>query len=383
MPISSINVLLITCCLCSYTACTYQKADLPGRQSAISDRYAAEEVKELLAFMETTIQKGTMIGHQDDLLYGNKWFADKNGSDIKRITGDYPAVTGWDFGNIETNADFNIDSVPFALIRERIAEAHARGIISTASWHADNPLTRGSYDDTTVGRPIDAILMDSIHRTVFYAWLDKLADFMLSLKDSNGRYIPLIFRPYMSHNKPGAYWWNSAQNSAGDFKKLWQATVTYLREKRNVHHILYAYSVYGTASSGELEDYYPGDEYVDIVGIDLFFDQPSDPDGQGYKSRLNESLSFLNGFSVKHKKVPSVTCTGMEGIRQANYFTDYLYPIFSQYKLSYILFWRNAWNDESHYYIPVPGHPASDNFVEFVNKPDVLLLGDIRQPGPV
>ncbi len=92
---------------------------------------------------------------------------------------------------------------------------------------------------------------------------------------------------------------------------------------------------------------------------------------------LNKSLSIITQFAEKNNKIPAVTCTGLEGIKIPNCFTEYIYPIVSQYKLSYVLFWRNAWNIEEHYFIPVPGHPASDDFIHFTKQSNILTCSKI------
>ena len=47
-----------------------------------------------------TPAKGFMFGHQDDLAYGVGWKYIPGKSDIKEVTGDYPAVYGWELGRI-------------------------------------------------------------------------------------------------------------------------------------------------------------------------------------------------------------------------------------------------------------------------------------------
>ena len=95
----------------------------------------------------------------------------------------------------------------------------------------------------------------------------------------------------------------------------------------------------------------------------------------------------LNGIYInrkkilpaKNKKIAAVTSTGLEGIKISDFFSKYLYPVISQYKLSFVLFEKNAWNQEKHYFIPVPGHPASEDFIRFVSYPDILTCDDIKK----
>ena len=79
--------------------------------------------------------KGVMIGHQDDTVYGTTWHYESGRSDVLSICGDYPAVVGFELGWIETGADKNLDGVPFDLMRREIILHHDRGGIVSLCWH--------------------------------------------------------------------------------------------------------------------------------------------------------------------------------------------------------------------------------------------------------
>lgn len=85
-------------------------------------------------------KKGYMYGHQDDTFYGVTWQWDKDRSDTYELVGDFPAVMGFDLGDIEKGDEKNLDSVPFTRIREALVLQHERGGIVTLSWHPRNPL---------------------------------------------------------------------------------------------------------------------------------------------------------------------------------------------------------------------------------------------------
>ena len=44
----------------------------------------------------------------------------------------------------------------------------------------------------------------------------------------------------------------------------------------------------------------------------------------------------------------------------------------SKYKISYVVFGPNMWNEEESYYIPIPGHPASEDFSKFAHSPHII-----------
>src|SRR5688572_15857124 len=93
---------------CSSSAQT----DLPA------DKHATKETISLYQKLKKLAAKGVMFGHQDDLAYGVGWKYQKNRSDIKDVTGDYPAVYGWELGHLEIDKPVNLDSVPFKTMQQ-------------------------------------------------------------------------------------------------------------------------------------------------------------------------------------------------------------------------------------------------------------------------
>ncbi|MBB4035359.1 mannan endo-1,4-beta-mannosidase [Dysgonomonas hofstadii] len=371
IPVLTVFILFLFSC--TQPAKVTERVECP-----VSDVQATPRTKELMSFLSHVKKKGIMIGHQDGLLYGNSWFNIEGWSDVKRATHDYPAVAGYDFGKIETDADINIDSVPFSIIKNKIIEGYKKQITTTISWHVDNPLTGGGYNDTSTGNTVAGLILPSGNLdNKFKISLDRLSDFLCELKDDNGIEIPVILRLFMSGNCQDEYWWSISHCSPEEYKSLWRKTVEYIRSERNIHHVLYAYSIRATDNPDELLNLYPGNEYIDIIGVNYYF--PDNDYKLGQRDIFDQTLAVVCDFAEKHKKIPALTETGMEGIKTPNYFTGQLYPILSKYELSYVLFWRNAWNMEEHYYVPIPGHPAVDDFVNFTAKSTIFLREDIKE----
>ena len=92
-----------------------------------------------------------MFGHQDDLAYGVGWKYEEGRSDIKDVTGDYPAVYGWELGHLEIDKPVNLDSVPFKKMQQLIKKGYERGGVITISWHLNNPLTGKSAWNPATG----------------------------------------------------------------------------------------------------------------------------------------------------------------------------------------------------------------------------------------
>ena len=66
-----------------------------------SDRQATPETRALYKNLYILIGKNILFGHQDDPCYGVGWKYIPGRSDVKDITGQYPALYGFDLGRIE------------------------------------------------------------------------------------------------------------------------------------------------------------------------------------------------------------------------------------------------------------------------------------------
>jgi hypothetical protein len=346
----------------------------------IDDRATPETVA-LFSRMDSVIRLGIMLGHQDDLAYGHDWYNKPGHSDVYSVTGRYPAVIGWDIGMIERGRAYNLDSVSFSNLKHHIREAHRLKAINTISWHGGNIATGGSAWDCTGDTIVRSILPGGINHTEFLSWLTKIANFFLDLtEEDSGRPIPILFRPY--HELTGDwFWWGSRQCSAEEYKQLWKMTVEYLKDSCNVHNILYTFSTGSVQTREQYMERYPSDNYVDVIGFDCYANSENEQASpeqtaeqiKHYTSQLKTNLDILTSYADYSGKIPALTETGMERFPHPTYFSEAVYNTVKDYPISYILFWRNAYNRPTHYYVPFSGSHGSADFRTFVNKPEILM----------
>jgi len=343
--------------------------------AVLVDSLATNETRALWQNMDRLRLAHTMFGHEDDLAYGVYWAYEAGRSDVKEITGSYPAVYGWDVGWIELDSTTNLDFIPFDAMRSFIQEAYARGGINTISWHLNNPHNGASSWDTT--RTVVHLLPGGQSHETFNLYLDRLARFLGSLTDEGGVAIPIIFRPWHEHT--GHWFWWSARYTEGDeYQRLWQYTVSYLRDVKGLHNLLYAYSPSNSGIETMWESY-PGDEWVDIIGYDDYFSYMGAEDEvtraaakASDLSRFMGSIEMIVTEAEKRGKIPAITETGLEALRDTTWFTSFLLPAINANdvtrRMSYVLVWRNA-NDatdrKEHFYAPYPGHASANDFLRF------------------
>jgi mannan endo-1,4-beta-mannosidase len=343
------------------------------------DKGATMQTIELYNRLFKLLDKGIMVGHQDDLAYGHSWYREAGRSDVKDVTGDYPAIVGNELGHIEIGADFNLDSVYFSDMKRYIKENYIRGGISTLSWHGDNIVTGRTAWDCAQDTVVRTVLPNGSNHAKYLTWLDRVANFFLDLKDDKGNLIPVIFRMY--HEQTGAwFWWGSKQCTPEEYKQLWIMTVEYLRDKKNVHNLLYAYSPSETKNEADYLERYPGDAYVDIVCYDSYVPADGADALNRYKEAMECNLKIVTDYAAKSGKIPTIGETGMTSVADSTYFTEVLYPVISKYKIAWVLFWRNAWEKSmpEHFFVPFTGQSSANDFKEFVEKPNILMNKDLH-----
>ena len=337
------------------------------------DSKATKETKALYANLKKIKDKGILFGHQDDLAYGVHWKGEKKRSDVKDVCGSYPAVYGWELAWLG-NSSHNLDTVDFKKMKKWIREGYQRGGVITIGWHMNNPKTGGSAWDKTGA--IDDILPKGSKHEFYKQRLDVLADFFGDLKSSNffGKPIPIIFRPFHEHTG-GWFWWGRPNNSPEAYIALWRFTVDYLKEKKGVHNLLYAYAPDIVKNKKHYLECYPGDDYVDILGLDDYHDVKSEED----IPNLTKRLKMVVELAEEKDKVAALTETGLERIPQDDWWTQMLLKHIKSdataSKIAYMMVWRNGRKD--HYYAPYKGHTSAEDFIKFRQDETTLFEDDL------
>ena len=311
-------------------------------------------------------------GHQDDLMYGHSWRCDSTlvSSDIFDVAGAYPAILGIDLGGIELGSAKNIDRNDFSLMREASRRHYERGGIVTLSWHLRNPLTGGDSWDISAGAAVvTSVLPGGQCHEMFLGWLDNAAEYIGSLE------IPVIWRPWHEHSGSW-FWWGADHCTAEQYNQLWRMTYDYFTLVKGVENILWAISPNSMPEFESWTERYPGDEYVDIIGLDCYCSssQPQDAAISKYRADMERCLGSLSAFAKAHGKILALTETGYEGIPYAKWWTQVLQGAVSEYPLAYILTWRNAWDRPEHFHAPWEGSGDAENFVEWTKIGNNKLL---------
>lgn len=379
MKVEFFVLLLVLCVTC---ACSSDDGPDPDPIEEITltlaDPLATAETRALYSNLWKIQSTGFMFGHHDDLIYGRDWTQEQDRSDVKEVCGDYPAVFSVDFAEI---MDDRYATGPLNADRRRtILEARRRGEVITACAHLNNPLTGGDSWDNSDNTVVQEILEDgSDVRVKYLSWLDRLAHFMNDLKDDQGNLIPVIFRPYHEHTQTWS-WWGRSCTTQQEFVSLWRFTVEYLTNDKGVHNLIFAISpqLDAAASIDNLLFRWPGDEYVDFIGMDSYHGTNT--------NALSVNAKNLEDLSREKKKPCGVTETGIEGVRKGNgeeyadYWTEEMLTPLIGKNISMVVMWRNKYDpahEGHHFYGPWSGHSSAADFVKFYQSSFTLFSSDL------
>jgi len=351
---------------------------------SLLDSKASTKTEALYQNLIALADQGILFGHQDDDAYGVGWRAVPGRSDVKSVTGSFPAVHGWDLGKIEVGWSFNLDTVNFQKMHHWIRQVYKRGGVNTISWHIDNPVSKKSAWDKTPA--VKDILPGGAQHAYFLAQLDLAADFLSKCKSGATR-IPIIFRPWHEHNGDW-FWWGKGNCTEAEYITLWKFTVEYLRDTKGLHHLIYAFSpdrsridmnepqlsyLYG----------YPGDEYVDIIGLDNYMDVGVSKTEAEFALKIKDLIKVsetITSIAREKNKVAAITETGQESILNPTWYSQVLLEPFKDkqsIKLAYVMVWRNA--NKKHHYAPYPGHPAVADFINYYKDANTLFESDLTR----
>lgn len=359
--------LLATACGGSKTASTEeQKAETPAQH--------------LRTRLENVVADGKYIfGHADDTAYGRNWEYEPGRSDVKEVAGDYPGLINWDLGWLELDSTANLDGVPFEYMAREIAAQDARGGINAISWHLNNPVTGGNAWDISNPRTIALLTTDGTPENArMIEMIGKTADFIGNLKDKDGNRIGVLWRPWHEHTG-NWFFWGRAHSTPEQYKKLWSMTRKVFDEK-GIDNVLWVYSPDKVYTEEEYLERYPGDDIIDVMGVDIY-QSPESPTGEeDYFKNVTAGLDVATKLAREHGKVLAFTETGLELLPTDDWYTRVLMPAIRHYPIAFVVVWRNAqtWMKEQ-YFAPFPGHPSADDFKRFQESPQTVFAADMEK----
>jgi mannan endo-1,4-beta-mannosidase len=341
----------------------------------LADPDATPATKALYSNLWAIREKGWIFGHQNDLLNGRKWQYTEGGSDTRDVCGDYPGIYAVDVASFMDGRTVPLQTLDENPVKLRtIKEAYDRGMVVMACMHLNNPLTGGdSWDNSSNQVAAEILKTGSETNLLFNSWLDNLAQLAKDLKGSDGVQIPIILRPFHEHGHEWS-WWGSTCTTAAEYVALWRYLVDGMKS-RGVHSFIYAISPAINNKATSESDFlirWPGDEYVDFIGMDVYI-------GLNNTVFLN-NLKLLKSLSDTKLKPAGVTEIGVEGFQSATYWTDNIAAPMAGRKMSMLVTWSNKYDPTGQgkvYYSVFPGHPSEESFRTMYSRSDTFFCEDL------
>jgi hypothetical protein len=243
---------------------------------------ASPEVQSLLAYFGDIYGKKILSGQQEGWRGTNALGFEL--AHITNTTGKLPAVLGLDLAGVTRTDNFRWRRLRHAAAERAIDWYVNRHGIVTLCWHWAAPLgERVVYSkDTRFDLP-RALTDGTDEHTAVLRDLDAVAAELKLLQDAQ---VPVLWRPL--HEANGRWFWWGAHGPE-PCKKLWWLMFDRFTGQHGLTNLIWVFS---PGASTDLADWYPGDEYVDLIGQDHY---PMDGNHGAAKDVFDELVAFGRG----------------------------------------------------------------------------------------
>ncbi len=257
-------------------------------EAKLSNPNAGEEAKRLMSYLCDIYGEYFLSGQVcNDGEGGLEFIA------IKKVTGKVPAVLGVDFG------DYTPTNVSHGSRGNQVEAAQLHwenGGIVEIHWHWNTPdrYVTGtwykSFYTKHTGMNLKNIMdgEDEAGYEDLMADIDAIAEQLKRLQDAG---VPVLFRP-LHEASGGWFWWGASGAEA--YKELYILLYEKLTEEHQLNNLIWVWN-------GQDAEWYPGDEYVDIIGEDIYQGE------RVYTSQISRYLEAAS-FSGERKLVYLTEC---------------------------------------------------------------------------
>jgi len=179
---------------------------------------------------------------------------------------------------------------------QSIAWSQQTGGVTTMMWHWNAPTDlidtpghewwRGFYTHaTTFDLPAALANPAGADYALLLNDIDTIAAELQKFEDAG---VPVIWRP-LHEAQGGWFWWGA--HGPETFKGLWTLMYDRLTDHHGLHNLIWEFT--SSAAEGDHLLWYPGDDMVDIIGVDIYTDPSSNMSGQ-----WNDVLDEYNGEKI-------------------------------------------------------------------------------------
>jgi len=251
------------------------------------NKNATKEVCNVLEYLASISGSDIIAGQhtqtmdQKELLY------------IERLTGKLPALCGFELLAYSPNINYDeSDEVCLKEVEEnkntldaalKWANDH-RGLI-TFTWHWFSPVGgkgKAFYSRHTDFDPRDVLVENSKSRSAFYSDMDHMAQILMPFKEAG---MPIIWRPL--HESEGTwFWWGSKGPAVA--AELYKLMFDHFTGVHALDNLIWVWNC-------PLREGYVGDEYADIISVDIYPEKHSHLD---FETNYNDLMMLCGDNKI-------------------------------------------------------------------------------------
>ena len=258
-------------------------ADLYEVKAKLINPKANDDAKRLMSFLVDMYGEKILSGQYcEDGAYGKEMQV------IQNVTGKQPAILGMDlmdYNGVNQRHGSNMN------LPTKVKAFWEKGGIVTLCWHwntseeyARKEWWGTFYTDSTTFSLAKAMNgQDQAGYDMLMKDIDNIVQPLLEIQEAG---IPILFRP-LHEASGGWFWWGASGPEV--YKQLWVLLYDTLTNEYGLNNLIWVWN-------GQAADWYPGDEYVDIMGEDIY------PGEKVYTSQATKYLEVA-GYSTERKMV--------------------------------------------------------------------------------
>jgi len=229
------------------------------------NKNASVGVKRTLDFIYSIKGKYILSGQQN-------YNSDLNifSDSAKAISGKFPAVWGSDFIN------WGDKDLGPQIVNEAIKKWN-EGYLVTLMWHEGKPTDEPPYEfsKNVIAKMSDADWNELVTpgtklNSKWLTQIDVIAGYLKQLQNAG---VPVLWRPY--HEMNGVWFWWGNRKGENGIAKLWKMMYDRYTNYHHLNNLLWVWGANGLRDipfdeAYDYKDYYPGANYVDILGADVY-----------------------------------------------------------------------------------------------------------------
>ncbi|MBQ7942639.1 MAG: hypothetical protein IJ326_01100 [Lachnospiraceae bacterium] len=221
----------------------------------LSNENAIDSARKVYQYLQDTYGKACITGQMESTWMGSPNYEMLY---IEENTGKLPAIRGLDFMHND-----------FGGVVSRAKDWWEQGGIVTICWHTGADFSSG-YDESKADdiNWNEAFVPGSDTYNALLEGMDRAVPYLQNLEDAG---VPVLWRPF--HELDGGWFWWSKGGSE-NFVKLWQLMYSRYTEYWGLDNLIWVYGY--SQNGGDMAAWYPGDDYVDLLGADSYTEGPNE-----------------------------------------------------------------------------------------------------------